>query len=61
MTHVCNYASRWRATLCRRLVEEGERYCHQHRKRKMPVSNDEGQRLAAEYNARQRAQEGRAW
>jgi len=29
--HICNYASRYRPTLCRRTVTDGERYCSQHR------------------------------
>jgi hypothetical protein len=29
--HVCNYASRYRPTFCRRIVTDGERYCSQHR------------------------------
>jgi hypothetical protein len=29
--HICNYASRHKPQLCRRLVTDGERYCWQHR------------------------------
>lgn len=29
--HVCNYASRYRMTLCQRVVSDGHRYCWQHR------------------------------
>lgn len=29
--HPCNYASRYRMTMCNRRVTDGERYCYQHR------------------------------
>ncbi len=30
--HVCNYPSRYRATLCRIVVRDGVRYCKRHRR-----------------------------
>ncbi len=29
--HVCNYASRYRPSLCQRMVTDGHRYCWSHR------------------------------
>lgn len=56
MTHVCNYASRWTATLCRRLAPEGQRYCSQHMPKAAPtVTIDEAWAIAIEYNQRGRA------
>ncbi len=54
--HACNYASRYRVALCRRLVENGEQYCWQHRKgSSAPISYAETVAACEQYNAEQRA------